>query len=163
MNLRMQDGKVVIDPRTALLMVTGYTADEFSFQDMAADLEKTTDLEFYNGPSWRSMLSPITPAQLKYVNALQTCQSNSYQKTVKHNELPEGEGVTFYQFDRIEDRDIFKELFRKRLNQIEVDEHLQQYIVKESCRAFAMTVNLFQEFDDEIEGSTTMPVPMSTA
>lgn len=41
MNLRMQDGKVVIDPRTALLMVTGYTADEFSFQDMAADLEKT--------------------------------------------------------------------------------------------------------------------------
>lgn len=122
-----------------------------------------TDLEFYNGPSWRSMPSPITPAQLKYVNVLQTCQSNSYQKTVKHNELPEGEGVTFYQFDRIEDRDIFKELFRKRLNQIEVDEHLQQYIVKESCRAFAMTIDLFQEFDDEIEGSTTMPVPMFTA
>jgi hypothetical protein len=121
-----------------------------------------TDLEFYNGPSWRSMLSPITPAQLNYAKALQTCQpelliAHAYlrylgdlsggqvfaRKLRKYNELPEGEGVAFYQFDRIEDRDM--------------------YIVKESCRAFAMTIDLFREFDNEIEGSISMPVPMSTA
>ncbi|KAG0030231.1 Heme oxygenase 2 [Podila clonocystis] len=53
------------------------------------------------------------------------------KKLQTYRKLPEGQVVAFHQFGRIEDRVKFKELFRERLTQVEMDEHLQQQIVKE--------------------------------
>ncbi|KAG0353175.1 heme oxygenase (decycling) 1 [Podila minutissima] len=66
------------------------------------------------------------------------------KKLQKHTEPPESGDVAFCQFDMVENRDMFKELFRKKLNQVQVDEHLQQQ-VKVSCKASAKTIELFQE------------------
>ncbi|KAG0259876.1 Heme oxygenase 2 [Mortierella polycephala] len=130
------------------------------------------DLEFFNGPEWRDMLSPISPAQKGYVDAIERCAAtkpdlliaHAYvrylgdlsggqilsKKLQKHNDLPEGKGVAFYNFDQIEDKDGFKEQYRKRINQVEVDEETHKAMVEESCQAFIRNIDVFQEFDHEL-------------
>ncbi|KAF9303516.1 hypothetical protein BGZ74_003588 [Mortierella antarctica] len=132
------------------------------------------DLEFFNGPDWRDMLHPVSPAQQAYMDAIERCATtkpelliaHSYvrylgdlsggqilaKKLQKYNDLPEGKGVAFYHFDLIEDKDGFKDQFRKRLNQIEVDEETHKQIVEESCQAFIRNIDIFQEFDHELVG-----------
>ncbi|KAG0335279.1 hypothetical protein BG004_000059 [Podila humilis] len=137
-----------------------------------ASLEE--DLEFFNGPEWRDMLSPVSPAQQGYIDAIERCSNtkpelllaHSYvrylgdlsggqilaKKLQKYNDLPEGKGVAFYNFDLIEDKEGFKDNFRKRLNQVEVDEETHKQIVEESCQAFIRNIDIFQEFDHELVG-----------
>ncbi|KAG0210572.1 Heme oxygenase 2 [Mortierella sp. GBA30] len=132
------------------------------------------DLEFFNGPDWREMLNPVSPAQKAYIDAIERCSStkpelliaHSYvrylgdlsggqilaKKLQKYNDLPEGKGVAFYNFDLIEDKDGFKDQYRKRLNQVEVDEETHKEIVQESCQAFIRNIDIFQEFDHELVG-----------
>ncbi|KAF9327337.1 heme oxygenase (decycling) 1 [Podila minutissima] len=132
------------------------------------------DLEFFNGPEWRDMLNPVSPAQKAYIAAIERCSNtkpelliaHSYvrylgdlsggqmlsKKLQKYNDLPEGKGVAFYEFPLIEDLDDFKNQYRKRLNQVEVDEETHQQIVEESCQAFVRNIDIFQEFDHELEG-----------
>ncbi|KAF9016534.1 hypothetical protein BGZ52_005775 [Haplosporangium bisporale] len=74
------------------------------------------------------------------------------KKLQKYNDLPEGKGVAFYHFDLIEDKEGFKDQFRKRLNQVEVDEETHRQIVEESCQAFIRNIDIFQEFDHELVG-----------
>ncbi|KAF9348141.1 heme oxygenase (decycling) 1 [Mortierella sp. AD094] len=127
------------------------------------------DLKFYSGPEWRSMLTPISPAQQSYIDAIERCDATKPElliahcyvryfgdlsggqilsrKLQKHNNLPEGKGVAFYSFDKIEDKGKFKELYRKRLNQVEVDEAYYNQVIEESRQAFVMTIDIFQELD----------------
>ncbi|KAG0225540.1 hypothetical protein BGW41_004679 [Actinomortierella wolfii] len=141
-----------------------------------AALEK--DLEFFNGPDWRDMLSPVSPAQQAYIDAINRCAetkpelliAHSYvrylgdlsggqilaKKLQKYNDLPNGEGVAFYHFDLIEDKDGFKDNYRKRLNQVEVDEETYQAIIEESKQAFIRNIDIFAEFDHELED---LPLP----
>ncbi|KAF9353946.1 Heme oxygenase 2 [Mortierella sp. NVP85] len=137
-----------------------------------ASLEQ--DLEFFNGPEWRDMLTPVSPAQQAYINAIERCSTTKPElliahayvrylgdlsggqilakKLQKYNDLPEGQGVAFYSFDEIEDKNEFKEQYRIRLNQVEVDEETHKQIVQESCQAFIRNIDIFQEFDDELVG-----------
>ncbi|KAF9905793.1 Heme oxygenase 2 [Linnemannia zychae] len=132
------------------------------------------DLEFFNGPEWRDMLKTVSPAQKAYTDAIRRCSetkpelliAHTYvrylgdlsggqilaKKLQKYNDLPEGKGVAFYHFDRIENKNEFKEMFRIRLNQVEVDEATHKAIVDESCQAFVRNIDIFQEFDHELEG-----------
>ncbi|KAF9145333.1 heme oxygenase (decycling) 1 [Mortierella sp. GBA39] len=132
------------------------------------------DLEFFNGPEWRDMLLTLSPAQKAYIDAIRRCSdsqpelliAHSYvrylgdlsggqilaKKLQKYNDLPEGKGVAFYNFDRVENKNEFKEMFRIRLNQVEVDEATHKAIVEESCQAFIRNIDIFQEFDHELEG-----------
>ncbi|KAG0097437.1 hypothetical protein BGZ93_002743 [Podila epicladia] len=126
------------------------------------------DLEFFNGPDWRDMLHPVSPAQQAYMDAIERCASTKPEllvggaalkgvhilakKLQKYNDLPEGKGVAFYHFDLIEDKESFKDQFRKRLNQVEVDEETHKQIVEESCQAFIRNIDIFQEFDHELVG-----------
>jgi len=119
------------------------------------------------------MLLTISPAQQAYIDAIQRCSqtkpelliAHSYvrylgdlsggqilaKKLQKYNDLPEGKGVAFYQFVNIEDVNEFKEAFRIRLSQVEIDEETRQAIIEESCQAFIRNADLFQEFDDELD------------
>ncbi|KAG0060410.1 Heme oxygenase 2 [Linnemannia elongata] len=132
------------------------------------------DLEFFNGPEWREMLLTLSPAQKAYTDAIRRCSESQPElliahtyvrylgdlsggqilakKLQKYNDLPEGKGVAFYHFDRIENKNEFKEMFRIRLNQVEVDEETHKAIVEESCQAFIRNIDIFQEFDHELEG-----------
>ncbi|KAF9095720.1 heme oxygenase (decycling) 1 [Mortierella sp. GBA35] len=133
------------------------------------------DLEFFNGPNWRQLLVPITPAQQTYINAIQDCASSatperliahSYvrylgdlsggqvlaKRLQKYNDLPEDKGVAFYHFELIEDNDQFKEMFRKRLNQVEVSDEVRQLILEEAKNTFSRNIDIFAEFDKELVG-----------
>ncbi|KAF8936011.1 heme oxygenase 1-like protein [Dissophora ornata] len=132
------------------------------------------DLEFFNGPDWRDMLTPVSPAQQTYIDAIHRCSATKPElliahayvrylgdlsggqilakKLQKYNDLPEGKGVAFYHFDEVEDKDGFKEMYRKRLNQVEVDDETHSEIVQESCNAFVRNIDIFQEFDHELVG-----------
>ncbi|KAF9354667.1 heme oxygenase (decycling) 1 [Mortierella sp. AD094] len=138
-----------------------------------ASLEQ--DLEFYNGPGWRDMLNPITPAQQAYISAIERCSTSTTPELLiahayvrylgdlsggqvlskrlqKFNDIPEDKGVAFYQFDLIEEPDKFKEMFRKRLNQVEVSDELRELILEEARLTFQRNIDIFQEFDVELEG-----------
>ncbi|KAK3821084.1 MAG: heme oxygenase-domain-containing protein [Benniella sp.] len=135
------------------------------------------DLEFYNGPDWREMLTPTSPAQQAYINAIQRCATSPTPELLaahayirylgdlsggqilakrlqKFNDIPEGQGVSFYQFDAIEDTDAFKDVFRKRLNMMEISDELQQQIVDEVKETYHKTFAIFSEFDDDVNGPT---------
>ncbi|KAG0303745.1 heme oxygenase (decycling) 1 [Dissophora globulifera] len=133
------------------------------------------DIEFFNGPNWRDMLTPVTPGQQAYISAIERCASSQTPELLvahaytrylgdlsggqvlakrlqKYNDLPDDKGAAFYEFGLIEDNNQFKELFRKRLNQIEVSEELHQQIVEEAKETFLRNIDLFEEFDSELEG-----------
>ncbi|KAF9434921.1 heme oxygenase (decycling) 1 [Entomortierella beljakovae] len=143
------------------------------------------DLEFYNGSEWRSTLTAITPAQKSYIDALERCDTTKPElliahcyvrylgdlsggqilskKLQKHNNLPEGKGVAFYTFGNIEDKESFKELYRKRLNQVAVDSETYIEIIEESQQAFVKVIDIFQELDallDDSSDSTTENSPL---
>jgi len=125
------------------------------------------------------MILTITPAQQAYIDAIRRCASSPTPELLaahayvrylgdlsggqvlakrlqKFNDLPEDQGVAFYFFPLIEDNDQFKEMFRKRLNQIEVDDTLREQIVQEAKDTFLRNIDIFCEFDHELEG-----LPMS--
>ncbi|KAG0054825.1 Heme oxygenase 2 [Gryganskiella cystojenkinii] len=132
------------------------------------------DLEFFNGPEWRDMLTPVSPAQQAYIDAINHCAATKPElliahayvrylgdlsggqilakKLQKYNDLPQGKGVAFYHFDEIENANDFKDMYRIRLNQVEVDDETHKEIVQESCQAFIRNIDIFQEFDHELEG-----------
>ncbi|KAG0292235.1 heme oxygenase (decycling) 1 [Linnemannia gamsii] len=133
------------------------------------------DLEFFNGPDWRQLLTPITPAQQSYISSIQNCATSEHPERLvahsyvrylgdlsggqvlakrlqKYNDLPEDKGVSFYHFALIDDNDQFKEMFRKRLNQIEVPDEVRELIVEEAKEAFMRNIEIFAEFDTQLEG-----------
>ncbi|KAG0041884.1 heme oxygenase (decycling) 1 [Gryganskiella cystojenkinii] len=133
------------------------------------------DLEFFNGPEWRNMVLTISPAQQAYIDAIERCArsptpellaAHAYvrylgdlsggqvlaKRLTKFNDLPEDQGVAFYHFPLIEDNDQFKEMFRKRLNQIEVSDELRAAIVQEAQDTFRRNIDIFCEFDHELFG-----------
>ncbi|KAF9906191.1 heme oxygenase (decycling) 1 [Linnemannia zychae] len=133
------------------------------------------DLEFFNGPDWRQLLTPISPAQQKYIDTIQSCSTSSNPERLiahsyvrylgdlsggqvlakrlqKYNDLPEDKGVSFYHFELIEDNDQFKEMFRKRLNQVEVEDEVREMIIEEAKEAFLRNIEIFEEFDSQLEG-----------
>ncbi|KAG0029160.1 heme oxygenase (decycling) 1 [Podila clonocystis] len=65
----------------------------------------------------------IARAYVRYLGDLSAGQILA-KKLQAYSELPEGQGVTFISLTGSKTRVKFKELFRKRLNQVGMDEHL---------------------------------------
>lgn len=51
-----------------------------------------------------------------------------------------GEGLNFYQFEGIHSHKGFKQLYRSRMNELEMDTETKERIVKESNRAFGFNM-----------------------
>ncbi|KAF8949878.1 hypothetical protein BGZ46_004870 [Entomortierella lignicola] len=120
------------------------------------------------------MLTPITPAQQAYISTIERCSASSPELLIAHayvrymadlsggqilsrrlqkyNGIPEGKGVAFYHFELIEQPEVFKDMFRKRLNQVEISDDQRQEIIQETIMAFHRNIDIFQEFDSELEG-----------
>ncbi|KAF9184651.1 heme oxygenase (decycling) 1 [Haplosporangium sp. Z 767] len=126
------------------------------------------DLERFHGPQWRDLLVTTSPAQQKYINAIEHCASSATPELlIAHSyvrymgDLSGGQiiakrlksyNVGFFTFDKIEDHDLFKEFFRKRLNQVKISDELKDKIVEEAKAAFHLNMEIFSEFDHELEG-----------
>lgn len=66
-----------------------------------------------------------------------------------HYDLEGSEGLAFYSFPAIDDKDAFKALYRERLDALPLSPLEQNEIVQEANRSFALNQALFEELDRE--------------
>ncbi|XP_032869067.1 heme oxygenase 1 isoform X1 [Amblyraja radiata] len=133
------------------------------------------DLEYFHGPEWKSRIE-CPKATANYVSRLQHVGRGEPELLVAHAyirylgdlsggqmlrkvaqkalQLPStGEGVTFFTFDRVTSATKFKQLYRARMNTLEVDGETRQRILDEANRAFQLNVEVFNELQRPSSGS----------
>ncbi|XP_018423516.1 PREDICTED: heme oxygenase 2 [Nanorana parkeri] len=59
----------------------------------------------------------------------------------------DGEGVQFYMFDNVTNAQQFKQLYRARMNTLDLDAEAKESIVEEANRAFRFNMEVFDELD----------------
>ena len=126
------------------------------------------DLRYYYGPNWRAIITPTDACQ-QYVNRIREVDKmlligHHYTRYIGDlsggqilkgiaekamTDLPEGEGLHFYDFDDIEDAKEYKNEYRATLDALELDQSQIDAIISEANYAFKLNMNMF----DEIEGS----------
>ncbi|XP_077130265.1 heme oxygenase 2-like [Ranitomeya variabilis] len=65
-----------------------------------------------------------------------------------------GEGIQFYMFDDVTNAHKFKQLYRARLNTLELNAEVKEDMVEEAKKAFQFNMQLFEELD---KIGTTLP------
>ncbi|KAF5896958.1 heme oxygenase 2, partial [Clarias magur] len=128
------------------------------------------DLKYFYGEDWQDQIS-CSPATQCYVERLHEVgredpallvahaytrymgdlSGGQVLKKVAQRALklpPTGEGVFFYQFDSIHSNKGFKQLYRSRMNEIELDTSTKDRIVQEAVRAFQFNMEVFQELEE---------------
>ncbi|XP_032419145.1 heme oxygenase 2a [Xiphophorus hellerii] len=128
------------------------------------------DLEYFYGADWESQIS-LSAGTKPYVNRIHEVGEADPVLLVAHSytrymgdlsggqilkkvaqralKLPaSGEGLNFYQFEGITSHRGFKQLYRSRMNELELDLEAKQRIVNESNRAFGFNMMVFSELEE---------------
>lgn len=122
------------------------------------------DLEYFYGEDWRSQISCSPATQLyveriheighedpvllvahAYTRYMGDLSGGQVLKKVAQRALklpPTGEGVFFYQFDSIHNNKAFKQLYRSRMNELELDTSTKDSLVQEAVRAFQFNIEV---------------------
>ena len=128
------------------------------------------DLRFYYGPIWRSIITP-SEACNQYVNRIREVAKNEPELLVGHHytrylgdlsggqilkgiaekamELGDGQGLKFYDFEKIEDAKAYKAGYRGILDGLPITEHQANAIIVEANYAFRLNMYMF----DTLEGN----------
>ena len=128
------------------------------------------DLRFFYGPIWRSLITP-SEACNQYVNRIREVAKNEPELLVGHHytrylgdlsggqilkgiaqkalELGDGQGLKFYDFEKIEDTKAYKAGYRGILNDLPIDQHQADAIIVEANYAFRLNMYMF----DTLEGN----------
>lgn len=127
------------------------------------------DLEFFYGQDWQSQVR-CSPATQHYVDRIHEVGQNDPALLVAHaytrymGDLsggqvlkkvaqralklpPTGEGLMFYQFDGIHSAKAFKQLYRSRMNELELNRDTKEKIVREAVLAFQFNVEVGERKD----------------
>ncbi|XP_055050866.1 heme oxygenase 2-like [Misgurnus anguillicaudatus] len=125
------------------------------------------DLEYFYGEDWETQIS-CSPATERYVSRIHEIGREDPVLLVAHaytrymGDLsggqvlrkvaqramklpPTGEGLNFYQFDGIHNAKAFKQLYRSRMNELELDVTTKEKVVEEAIRAFNFNMEVFGE------------------
>ncbi|XP_034047083.1 heme oxygenase 2-like [Thalassophryne amazonica] len=128
------------------------------------------DLEYFYGPQWQSMIS-CSAATQKYVDRIRQVgqedpvllvahaytrymgdlSGGQVLKKVAQRALklpPTGEGLEFYYFDAIHSAKEFKQLYRSRMNELELDMETKRRLVSEAVKAFQFNIEVFEELEE---------------
>ncbi|XP_013883970.1 heme oxygenase 2 [Austrofundulus limnaeus] len=128
------------------------------------------DLEYFYGDNWESQISlsagiklyvdrihevgqkdPVLLVSHSYTRYMGDLSGGQVLKKVAQRalKLPStGEGLNFYQFEEIHSHKSFKQLYRSRMNELELDPETKQRIVDESNKAFGFNVTVFTELEE---------------
>ena len=128
------------------------------------------DLRFYYGPIWRSLIKP-SEACNQYVNRIREVAKNEPELLVGHHytrylgdlsggqilkgiaekalALGDGQGLKFYDFEKIEDVKAYKAGYRGILDGLPITEHQANAIIVEANYAFRLNMYMF----DTLEGN----------
>ena len=128
------------------------------------------DLRYFYGPNWRALITPSDACQ-QYVNRIREVADEDPELLVGHHytrylgdlsggqilrgiaekalNLPKGEGLYFYEFEKIEDKKEFKNNYRSSLNQLPINQSQANAIITEANYAFRLNMYMF----DELQGN----------
>lgn len=129
-------------------------------------LEK--DLEYFYGENWRTTIL-ISDATQLYVDRIVMISEERPELLVAHAytrylgdlsggqilkkiaqramNLCDGKGLSFYEFDDVNDEQQFKQNYKKALDSLGLDLNLADQIVAEANLSFTMNMKMFQELD----------------
>ena len=122
------------------------------------------DLEYFYGPDWQSVVS-CSPATQHYVDRIHEVGQSDPVLLVAHSytrymgdlsggqvlkkvaqralKLPAtGEGLEFYTFEGIHSAKAFKQLYRSRMNELDLDAATKEKIVQEAVHAFLFNIEV---------------------
>lgn len=128
------------------------------------------DLEYFYGDDWQEQIScsqatqhyverirqvgredPVLLVAHAYTRYMGDLSGGQVLKKVAQRalKLPStGEGLEFYQFDAIHSAKAFKQLYRSRMNEIELDSATKKKLVDEAVRAFHFNMEVFEELEE---------------
>ena len=126
------------------------------------------DLRFYYGPIWRSLVTP-SEACNQYVNRIREVAKNEPELLVGHHytrylgdlsggqilkgiaekalALGDGQGLKFYDFEKIEDAKAYKAGYRGILDGLPITEHQANAIIVEANYAFKLNMDMFNSLE----------------
>ncbi len=132
-------------------------------------LEK--DLDFYFDENWRSILKPTSSAQA-YVDRIRLVAHDMPELLIGHHytryigdlsggqilkriaqramNLPEHDGLRFYEFDSIPDEKEFKKDYSATLDSLPIDQSMADLIIEEANQAFKWNMDIFQELEGNL-------------
>lgn len=125
------------------------------------------DMAFWYGPHWQETI-PYTPATQHYVRRLHEVGHTHPELLVAHTytrylgdlsggqvlkkiaqkslALPgSGEGLAFFTFPNIDNPTKFKQLYRARMNTLEMTPEVKHKVTEEAKTAFLLNIELFEE------------------
>ncbi|KAB1270154.1 Heme oxygenase 1 [Camelus dromedarius] len=128
------------------------------------------DLAFWYGPRWQESI-PYTQATRLYVRRLHEVGRREPELLVAHAytrylgdlsggqvlkkiaqkalDLPSsGEGLAFFTFPNIASATKFKQLYRARMNTLEMTPEVRQRVLEEAKTAFLLNIQLFEELQE---------------
>lgn len=122
------------------------------------------DLEYFYGPNWQSQVScsqatqryvdrihqvgqedPVLLVAHAYTRYMGDLSGGQVLKKVAQRAMklpPTGEGLEFYQFDAIHSAKAFKQLYRSRMNELELDMGIKKRLVDEAVKAFKFNMEV---------------------
>ncbi|KAM7371981.1 hypothetical protein PAMP_009181 [Pampus punctatissimus] len=128
------------------------------------------DLEYFYGPDWQTQVScsqttqryvdrihqvgqedPVLLVAHSYTRYMGDLSGGQVLKKVAQRALklpPTGEGLEFYQFDAIHSAKAFKQLYRSRMNELELDMETKKRLVGEAVKAFQFNMEVFEELEE---------------
>lgn len=128
------------------------------------------DMAFWFGPHWQEVI-PFTQATRHYVQRLHQVGLKEPELLVAHAytrylgdlsggqvlkkiarkalELPSSdEGLSFFTFPAIDSASKFKQLYRSRMNSLDMSPEVRDKVVKEAKTAFLLNIQLFEELQE---------------
>ena len=126
-----------------------------------------TDLRYYYGPIWRSIVEPSEACQ-RYVNRIHEVAKTEPELLIGHHYTRylgdlsggqilkgiaekalnlNGEGLNFYEFGKIDDAKIYKEKYRSILDTLPLTESQQNAIITEANYAFRLNMYMFEQLE----------------
>ncbi|KAM4716836.1 heme oxygenase 2 isoform 1-T1 [Anableps anableps] len=128
------------------------------------------DLEYFYGPEWKTQIT-CSQATQGYVDRIHQVGQEDPVLLVAHAytrymgdlsggqvlrkvaqralKLPAtGEGLEFYRFDAIHSAKAFKQLYRSRMNELDLDMETKKKLVEEAVKAFHFNMEVFEELEE---------------
>ena len=126
-----------------------------------------TDLRYYFGPIWRSIVKPSEQCQ-RYVNRIHEVAGTEPELLIGHHYTRylgdlsggqilkgiaekalnlNGEGLNFYEFGKIDNAKIYKEKYRSILDELPLTDSQQNAIITEANYAFRLNMYMFEQLE----------------
>jgi len=138
------------------------------FRELNRRVSLEKDLEYFYGENWKTSISISNATQL-YVDRINTISQDKPELLVAHAytrylgdlsggqilkkiaqramNLSDGKGLSFYEFDEVDDEQQFKQNYKKALDSLALDLQLADQVVAEANLSFTMNMKMFQELD----------------